>query len=123
MSSITFSRHSDPQLAVLQATKRNNWARGLDYVGYIPALGTVAGVARCIGCAVAAVFWTIKKSQTESETPEIRKYQQMACAEAIRGLLEITWVLNIFFDVMQALQTKPRALGTRRFEEENRNVE
>jgi len=82
----------------LEPIERNKIARGLDYVGVVPGLGSVAGVIRLIGGIASMIFCSIKADYAEGTQKEnLRIWQTVARNEALRGLCEITWLFNIVF--------------------------
>lgn len=83
-------------IAKLDPIERNKIARGLDYVGFVPGLGSVGGIARLIGAITALIFCSIKLADAEGAQKEnLLIWRTVAGHEALRGLCEITWIFNI----------------------------
>lgn len=77
--------------------ERNKIASNLDYVGYIPGLGSIAGVARLIAGIAMMIFYSWKAANTDGaeEKKNLYIWSNQAKHEAVRGLCEITWICNL----------------------------
>jgi hypothetical protein len=83
-------------IQIVNAIERNKIARGLDYVGFIPGLGSVSGLARLITGIAVMIFYCIKAAHANSgEKEHLFMWSTIAGHEALRGVLEIAWLFNI----------------------------
>ena len=83
-------------IAQLVPIERKKIASGLDYIGFVPGLGSVGGVARLIGAISVMIFCSIKAAHAkDAEKENLLMWRTVAAHEALRGLCEITWIFNV----------------------------
>lgn len=84
------------QLQKLEAFERK-FPLWLDYLGFIPGVGSGVGIVRLIVGIAMAIFYSIKAATTDmnQDKQTHRFWSAQAAAEAFRGIMEITWFFNL----------------------------